>query len=181
MNIKEELQKLDSIDNFDIESINVIKQIKFDQEELTKKLHIVKAVIFANKLEQAVSTDFFSKMGIRYLQLNRAYTDNEGDVLRFYLLDKNNQGLFAHYDAHENEQTRAVYAMIEELHPFEPENLNLKLFSSTLVSAELSPGVKEKILDLLLSTELKGEYEYNKMQGELPSNNTNINNKRLKV
>jgi hypothetical protein len=183
MDMQKELKELIYGDDFGAEVIN---QVTEQQNELEKKMHILKAASLAYQIEALVATDFFSKDDMQYLQLNCDYDqDNGRHMVEFHLADENNAIMVGYYDHQFNEQAEVLYQIFGNL-----DNFNFDLANSQLkygsANLELKPGIKEEILTLFLDSELKKIYnttkvqvEYNQMNAELPINNTNT--KKIKM
>jgi hypothetical protein len=176
MNIKDELKKLDYDEQLGEE---IIKKHQLKQEELMKKIHIFKSVLLTNKIEKLVSTDIFSKVNINTLKISKKQEKNIGDKIVFYLIDESNKA-FSYFDSHAIKQTQILYEVFENFGVFNVSLTNNKLIEHMHISLELKPGIKDKILEIILSKELKKIYEYNKFDLDLPDNSGN-NNKKLKL
>lgn len=177
MDIVKELKQLNS-ENF---GIDTIKQAQIEQEELAKKLHLLKTVSVANQIEKLVSTDLFSKYGLQFLQLSMNYDDREvGTTIEFFLLNEDHGREISYYDASVSEQALVLWNIFSEFGALREELVSDQFRKKQYLDVSLKVGVKEGILDILVNDELKKIYEYSKMQTELPSNNEAAN-KKLKM
>jgi hypothetical protein len=181
--MKDELEKLMTSNDF---GADVIKHAIMQQDELTKKIQILKVVAFADKIENVVSTDLFSKDGIEVMRVNSDYDDQQNrHIVEFHLFDQDGEIVANYYDHIGHEQGEVLYSIFETLYGFDIELATTKL-QLNIINLELKPGIKEEILKFFLNENLKQIYdytkkeiEYSKMNSELPVNDTNF--KRLKI
>ncbi len=177
MDIKEDLKKIAT--NSDI-GINIINQAEEEQYQLSRKIHILKVVYFAETIKKLVETDFFSKDKIEYLQLKYKYDDNiETDTLEFHLLNSNSEKVGGIYDEDCHEQSKFLYPYFSIFFEFDADLINNKI-KTNFINLELNEGIEEAILGLLLNEELKKIYDYNKMNTDLPNSN-NSSSKKIKM
>jgi len=166
MNLKEDLENLEKSDDF---GDSLIQQAITEQEEIVKKIYMLKVVSLAKKIDDLTKSDFFSKDGIEFIQITYEY-DDENFRLEFYLVDQDEEIMGGYSDADGHKQIEALTEKFEAIYP-----LDLELVSSNLkgnsINFELKPGIKESIVNLLLNSELIKLYNYNKMQSELPQGN----------
>jgi hypothetical protein len=183
MNIKDDLEKLMTSNDF---GDDVIKQVIIEQDEATKKLQILKVVAFADRMENVVSTDLFTKDGIEVMRVNSDYDDNQNrHIAEFHLVNQDEEVVASSYDYYDHEQAKVLYSIFKTLHGFDFDLATEKL-QLTTVSLDLKPGIKKEILNFFLNKDLKyiydcsmKEIEYNKMNSELTINDPS--SKRLKM
>lgn len=184
MDIKEALNRMNSSDNFGDEVISElsekirelskkIRAIERQKEELDKTMHILRVVFFADKIEELVNTDLFSKDNITKLKVNNVYNSNPGvDETRYDLVNENGE-IVSSYDYVEGEQGKILELIFSELAGLNVAFLNPNLRVKKMVSLSLKPGIKENLLKLFLNEDIKKEYEYGLMDLELPNSNNN--------
>jgi hypothetical protein len=181
MDIKKELIEI----NLDkLSADRFIQDIESQQYELSKKSHILKSIAFGNTMEELVLTDLFRNHGVYFLEAYWQKPIGEGDIkLCFCILDSEHKRMSV-VDRYNT--FVPPFAMLDKINnkinPIKPEFVNelgLQLHSNyTLL--ELKPGIKKKLLELLLSTELKSILDYNEMENDLPSNN-DASTKKIKM
>lgn len=177
MDIVKELEQLNS-ESF---GADIIKQAQTEQEELAKKLHLLKTVSVANHIEKLVSTDLFSKFGLEFLQLSMNYDDREvGTTIEFFLLNEHQEREVSYYDASVSEQAEVLWNIFSDFGALREDLVSTQFRKKQYLDVRLEAGVKAGILDILLNDDLKKIYEYSKMQAELPSYIEN-NQKKMKV
>jgi hypothetical protein len=177
MDIKKELKQILSKGKVDdevfVELSRQHEELRLQQIELLKKEHLFKVIALANKIENSVEGDFFSKDGIQWLHIE-CPENQYGYGIHFWLLDKSEETMI-----NVDEQEKFIENLFSEIHNFNSDFANVEVISGYYY-IELVPGIKEHILSLFLSDELKKIYEYNKMQIELPGKNKN-NSKKIKM
>jgi hypothetical protein len=181
MDIKTELMQIES-DNSSIDKL--VQDIEFQENELLKKAHILKIVALANKIESMIKTDLFTEYKVDFLEI---YWENlvgsDKTKLGFCILDKNKQRLPPLNGNHGFiKPFAAIMKETDKLGFFKQSFLKedaLELKPQDMI-IELKLGIKDKLLNVLLSNELKKVLEYNKMQLEVPNNNES-NSKKLKM
>jgi hypothetical protein len=175
MDIKKELIEI----NLDKSATNkFIQEIEAQQYELSKKSHILKSIALGNEIEDLIKTDLFIGHGVYFLE---AYWDKpivEGDIkLCFCILDSEQKRMSV-VDRYAV-LVPPFYALEKITHKFNPikpefvNQLGLELHSNCTILA-IKPGIKEKLLNLLLSTELTAVLDYNKMHISMPTNADHI-------
>lgn len=177
MDIKKELEKLNSTKGF---GENIIKDIINEQEELEKKLYLFKVMVLANKLEDAVGKDFFKPEQIASVKIFFEFYDHIYVDTEFYLITESGEKVS---ESHNKIYYEKPILFFGEL--FGELGRNKVDFISSdnelkEIKIELKSGIKEKVLEIFLSEELKTILEYNKMELDLPNNNEN-NSKRMKM
>jgi hypothetical protein len=140
------------------------EELKKQQNELMKKEHLFKVISLANKLENAAKENFFIKDGVHWVHIE-CPENQYGYGIHFWLLNKSEEMI----DGVEKQEEFMEKSLLE-INNFNPDYANEEV-TSGYYYIELTPGIKEHILNLFLSDELKKIYDYNKMQLELPRNN----------
>jgi hypothetical protein len=168
MDIRKELKQIMLKGDVDDEVFaNIARQheeLRKQQDELIKKEHLFKVISLANKLENAAKEEFFVKDGVYWVHIE-CPENQYGYGIHFWLLDKS-EGAMNGIDKQEAFMEKSLL----EINNFNPDFANEEVISGYYY-IELVPGIKEHILNLFLSDELKKIYDYNKMQLELPTNN----------
>lgn len=175
MDIKKELKQMDLelksaediVEDIYAEHRELIRQ----QKELTKKEHLFKVISLANKMEESVQTDFFTKKGIKWLYVECQENQYGYEVVSL-LLDKSENVM------HEEKQETFITNLFSKIESFDIKHANEEI-ENGYYHIELVTGIKDNILNLFLSNELKKLLDYNKMQIELPNNETSL--KRMKI
>lgn len=181
MDITSELTEIDS-NNLSVDKF--LKDIEAQQYELFKKAHLLKVINFSNEVEKLVKTNIFKNYGIYFIEVywDRPMGSNNIKV-SFLMQDKNNKRMNV-LDGNNGliKPFSNISILADKLNWFKPEfvkesalELNPK---DIILDAKL--GIKDKLLDILLSNELQSILNYNKMQNELGNSNSN-NDKKLKM
>jgi len=178
MDITKELKEID-LNN---ENINkFVKDIEFQQHELLKKAHLLKVVNFANEVEKLIKTNIFFDYNIYFFE---AYWDrpigSSNIKLSFLIQDKSKKRMNVIDESNLLIKPFAkISGLVDQLNWFKPEFIKQSALELTLedIIIEIKPGIKDKILDILLSNELKSILNYNKMQNELVTSHLNIDKK----
>jgi hypothetical protein len=175
MDIKKELKEIEN--NPDCLE-HSIKRVLLEQEELKKKLHLIKVIGLSNKIEKAVKDGHFKKPEIVAIQLVFEYYNDENYKIDFYLKTKENEYIseFSGEEAY-NKQIRFLKKLLKDTGPFE---INFMNRSKSRRDIELKVGVKDNFLKIFLSKELRKIYDYNKMDLDLTVNDV-IPTKKLKI
>ncbi len=172
MDITKELLEINSSKDA---GASLYQDIKRQQEELLQKRHIVQILCAATEIEILIAEGFFEKDKVKFLTISGDQDYNGNCRIVFDGLDKDQEyAMGATADYYER--------LFENI--FKYKELDVFLtdidFNTDNYNLELVPGITEKILEILLSADLKKVYDYNKMQLEMPSNNKN-NEKKLKI
>lgn len=175
MDIKKEISEIISDNN----SVNtVIDKILEEKEQLDKKIHIFKVIDLGNKIEKAIESGLFKKPKVVSINLCLAYQNSEYFETLFSV--ENNDG-----DSISLYDNRLYYE--KTINFFEEIFIQMGTFRTAFTNGEtehnkikLTKGIKEKILNVFLSEELRKIYDYNLMDLELDNSNEK-NNKRLKI
>lgn len=175
MDIKNELKEI----TLNSDSVNeVIKSIMDEQEKLEKKLHLFNIISLADKIEKFVEEGYFDNPKVISLNLVFDFQNYIYFSTGFFLKDEDNNILSMDDNKIYYEKPMLFFKEIFS---------DLGWFKVNFMSEDHEPkelileiGIKDKILDIFLSEELKSIYEYNKMQIDLPDDNIS-SAKKIKV
>lgn len=181
MDIREELINIESNNS---SSNKYIQDIEAQKYELSKKAHLLKMIAFSNAIEELTKTDLFIDNGVEFLEISweRSSPSSIHNIrLCFCILDKEKKGMPALKDQTFVLPFSTLMKETDKLGMFDYEfikNGALTFFTKEL-TIEAKPGIKDFLLDILLSDDLKVILNYNRMQLELPNNSSC--SKKLKV
>jgi hypothetical protein len=176
------LKELAEIDTDQSSADNIINDIENQKYELSKKSHILKILALCNQVEKIIDEVEFKQDKIKFLKVYWEGNAQRKDIkLGFYLLDSNKKELAV---LNEN------YTFIKSFSMLSKETDKLGLFDPAFKS-DLDPNsedmildaklsIKEKLLNILLSKELKSILDYNRMQLNIPENE-NTKKVRMKI
>jgi hypothetical protein len=169
-NLKEAIENRDAVEK-------IIKSILDEQAQLEKKLHIFKVISLADKIEQAIETGYFNEPKVEALTFVLDYNDFIYLEIGYYLTN-DDQTLFSENDnkIYYEKPISFFTDLFKEMGKFKAELTSENHEPDEL---KLEIGIKDKILDILLSDELKKILEYNKMQLELPTNKNNTKKSKM--
>lgn len=181
MDIKKELIKISS-DSSSIDKL--IESVELKKHELSKKSHLLRVIALGNTIEELNKTNLFKDEQVKFLEVCLDKEPPIADLkLTFCILDKNKNRMRV---IDENNIFVPVFStlmvqtyklgLINQM--FINEDALTSLKADRII--ELKPGIKDVLLNILLSDELRKILEYNKMQIELPSNN-GLSSKKLKA
>jgi len=177
MDITEELEKIDNNPNA---GDNIIEKALIEQNELLKKIHLLKVISAATKVEDLITTDLFKKEKIKSIQFILASSGDYNYKIDFDLLNENNDIVASHYTQY-NKLAKNLNEIFTIIGEFDTKLINEQHFSDDQQPiTELNLGVREKIIDLFLCNELKKVYDYHRMKSELFTNNE-VNSKKMKM
>lgn len=177
MDIRKELEQLkyngksadDIVEDMNQQYDDLVKQ----QHELLKRQHVFRVMALANTMENAVKKGFFNIENLQWLEVECHETEYGYDVA-FWLMDKDNEFISNKV----LEQNEFILNSFNKIMNFNGDFAH-KDFACGPYKMEIKTGIGEVLLNLFLSDELKKVLEYNKMQLELPSNESNT--KRIKI
>ncbi len=174
MDIREDLEDFIANNGFDDSFI----------EEQIKKLHLFKILSISNKLEQKVKTDFFSKDNIKFLKIYLHDDDRrENHYLIGFNLFNDNELVRNFSDKKFVEKHDYFISLlkdqIEGSGSLSDKLINIDIKDNPKYLA-LKPGIGEKLIDILLSKELKSILDYNKLQLNIPVNHQS-NQTKIKI
>ncbi len=178
MDITQELPNFNLANDY---GSNIVEDIKRQQQELSKKLHIFSIVSFMNELEDKIGTKFFERNGIHFIKIMCEHEYDVGYILSFESLNKSKITISPTYS--NGGYTKEALFLRDIFNKIKGINYNFttrELTRSSEIILSLEPGISEKILDLFLNEDLKKVYQYNKMKVDLPESTDN-NSKKLKV
>ncbi len=173
MDIKNEIEELELSNDF---GEQIIKNAIHEQEQIVKKIYLLKVLSLAKQVDDLTKTDLFSENGFEFIQITYEY-DDQNFKLEFYLVDKDEEIVASSYDA--DDQVEVLSDIFGSIYPLELDLVSHQLKGNT-INIPLKPGIKNTIIQLLLNPELKNLYDYNKMQSDLPENSEK-NSKRMKM
>jgi len=162
MDIKKELAQLNSSKNF---GEDIVDDLASQLKEFKDKVHLFNVIFIANKIEDAVINGFF--INEKYLNLDLMIQQGFNYNIMCDLLDEDRGLILDYTNINSNtKQTEFIQNLFNKINGFSSEDINSEFDKD--VELELKLGIKDKIIDLLLSKELKATLEYNKMGMELP-------------
>jgi hypothetical protein len=177
MDIKDAIKYFEESDDFGDEFVDYLNEL---HEQTKVRLHLFKMVSLAKKIEDLAIQDDLNEVRFLWLELytQKQYFKSKYEIIyRYYDKDKN-------FIEEENvEFHKYLNASIDKA--IGSEGLDYDLISDDLKNVtdhylEFKPGIGEKILDLFLLEGMRHEYEYLKMQAEMPENNESTI-KKMKV
>jgi hypothetical protein len=157
-----------------------IKSLEAQQDEINKHWHICKAVQLANVIDENMKDGLFEKHNIHRIEIS-AYIDRDEDIpLSFYYN-------LINYKEQEVQSIPKLTGVSSKLSKaffnFRIHNINYmnKFFSSGHVTHPfvIEEGLKDKILNELLSPELKKIMNYMELHSELPENESSTRKLKL--
>lgn len=166
------------------ESIDIVNNIKAQQEEISKNLYLVQVVGIALEIEKLIASNFFSDNGVVTMALSR-YVSYLNFKPNFELKNKDNKQMYNLKSTIKGANTEVTeFNKMEDLF-LGIGNLNLTLLGEKFTSAEgiefeLKKGAGDIFLDLMLSKELKTTLNYSELQNDL-GNNEEAKAKRPKI
>jgi len=171
MNLSEELKKIDENKN----SINGLINALFDeQEELGKKLHVLKVIKIANDIDEMIKNDDFMKAEIIYMKLLNNYSEDYSYRVLVDLHNKDHKEI-SNYNLLNNpiDSIKGIGELFSILDGFRPVYASDDFMENSRKIIPLDNFFKENFINLLLSKDLKTTLEYYKMEKELshPSSN----------
>lgn len=163
---------------------NVVSDLVNEQEQLRKKIHIVKVLGVATELENHIKEGFFQKYGICFIHLIYARNyDGDGYALcvdicdsRHKIIEKNRAKDAKRYA----EVFKLIYNIFEPVSKLYKELVNSEFNEMEMSSIQLRHGISEDILTLMLAEDLKKALDYNKMNVLMPQKD-NSTVKRPKI
>jgi hypothetical protein len=179
MDLRTELRKRDKVSSMK----SCIEELKKEQEELNKKTHIIKVLALAQGLYEIAHSDLLNNQGVSGIRLENhldQYNDRTG--ISFDLLDINRKKMNIVFTG---KTVGNIHSEILEIFKstlrFVPLGyLNEKFESNTYEEIIFNKDIKERVIDLCLSSELKTILKYNELNLDLIHNEQN-NNKKLKL
>jgi hypothetical protein len=183
MEIIKELKELrDNKENID----KLMVAIAIEQEELAKKVHLLKVINLSIRIEDILSKDFCKNSELKNIQikLSHEYDNNTRDYeeqVTCRLVDAHNCPVNISDAPGSSQELRQVLNnMFYSIRNLKVDLYNEDFSSNIPVFLKLEAGIGEKILDLLLSKELQRVYSYSQMELSL-SNNEENNRKKIKI
>lgn len=157
-----------------------IKSLESQQDEINKHWHICKSVQLINTIDDCMKNGLFEKHNIHRIEIS-AYIDRDEDTpLSLYY------ALINHKEKQVNsipELTGINSKLTKPFSNFRIHNINHMndFFSSGHVSYPfvIKEGLKDEILNELLSPELKKLMDYMELQSDLPQNENST--RKLKI
>lgn len=165
MDIQKELKEIYTKNNDEPKTF--IKNAEIYDDLLEKKKHILQVINRIQVIENLVGNKILENLNTCYIKLS------PNEVFSCY--DKNRNFLWS-------STNKEIDKLNNSLKKIFNSELNHKYIGGNLDSlVDLSKPVKEQILKILLSKELRQIVEYNEMQMDLPTNNIKKENNKLKL
>jgi hypothetical protein len=151
---------------------NTIEYIKRQKDLWDKKMHIFNVLAVVNELEKWKTEKVFDMFQIQEVYLYSTQLNEDKKLVRFNLNWNDGKN---HY--HDMPDFHPYYQNLDKLlKEFNIYNLKYSNDSFKLYITA-NDKMKEKILDVMLSNDLKVSFEYNELHSELENGKENINKK----
>lgn len=148
-----------------------------EQKEIwEKKLHIIKSVNAANEIVNAVKGGFFKENGVTSVTIQICYKNTHYCHFEMYQ-DKDTVSFMNEY-AIEPEPIARIKAALNDLHGLDLDYIGSKF--NTLADVT-SPNIRDEILNMLLSKDLKTILDFSELQFEVKDNEVNNQTKKPKL
>ncbi len=154
---------------------DAFEYVKSQKELWDKKMHIFNVLNLAHELEKWKTENFSDKFKIESIHLYSSIVGDHNPVIRFNLDWSDGKN---HY--HDMPDFQPHYAIVHDLckqfHLYNPDYVK-QPFKEVI---SLNDNITQRILDFMLSDELRTIFDYNKMHLELDNSNTE-NSKKIKL
>jgi hypothetical protein len=174
MDIIKEL-KLGSIENNFVDSLSYIEE---QQNLWNKKSHIFKVISLINRLEQVKNDGLFDEHEIEFIEILHKYNSPNGNFIKFNFFNADKEEVASLNHGVYNEVYNKLVSYFDALDGFNEEYIGKRDFE---LNVNLNKNIKEQILSVLLSQELKTVVEFSQMQIELEHNSNVDLSKKPKI
>lgn len=167
-------KEIKQIENNDRSVKDILSDLLIEHEEINKKIHLFLSIALVQDLK-IILTSQLKSFDIEYFQIKYVYDYEIGNSLKFYLLNKDKISI----ERIKNkiiDPIKAIKTLLINYNGFEANYINEKLNQTEDFIFNIEdPFIFEKILNLLLSTELRINLECEILNSNLIKNNININ------
>lgn len=150
-------------------SYNIVNSLEEQKNEIDKKIYMVNVVSVACEIQDMINNGEFSNFNVDKLNLSYANDTDYGNILRYQLLDKNNQKIKKSL-ADIYQLTDSLDEKFEGVSGFELEHTSIQLKDNDSIDLSLNDTFEDKFIQLMLSKELYAILEHAELQNTLPSN-----------
>jgi hypothetical protein len=153
----------------------VLNNLLNERDEFNKKVHIFIVLNIANTIGEMVEANFFSDYSIDSLNISHKYNDEMFvNFIEFKVFHANLDVIeYAKFSQKNLEPIQKLIELFDDMYDFAYDNISEE-FCETTKNLKLEKGVENKLLDLLLSKELKTTLDYSQLKISL-ENNSNPN------
>lgn len=165
------------------EADNILTQLYQEQQDILKKIYVVTILQVVEQIDNMLEENIYEKFGSPSIQIHYDYEEGIGNILNFDLLDQYEVKIPIYTKNLSREIThlpQKTKSFLHSLNGFSEDFVTEDFKGGDKIVFDVEPGLGSKVLDLLLSQELKKALEYNQMQLVL-GDNTRLNSKRPKV
>lgn len=171
MDISEELTQIKTGLN---DPQTVLNNLLNERDEFNKKVHIFIVLNIANTIKEMVDSNVFQEHDIGSINISHKYNSEIfTNFIDFQLFDANSNKI--EYIISSAEKVAVHQKLIElfnDLYDFSYDNIN-EDFCETTKNLKLVSGADEKLLDLLLSKELRIALDYSELKTSFADNKNN--------
>jgi phage-related holin len=178
MNLTNELTKVQNG-----EADNLLTQLYQEQQDICKKIYIVIILQVVEQIDNMLKEKIYDKFGSSMIQIHYDYEEGIGNIINFDLLDKYGVKIPIYTKNLPREIPdipQKTKSLLYSLNGFSEDFVTEDFKGGDKIVFDVEPGLGSKVLDLLLSQELKKALEYNQMQLSL-GDCTRANSKKPKV
>ena len=165
------------------EADNILNQLYQEQQDIFKKIYIVTILQVVEQIDNMLEEKIYDKFGSSMIQIHYDYEDGIGNIINFDLLDNYEVKIPIYAKNLPREIAdipQKTKSFLHSLNGFNEDFVTEDFKGGDKIIFDVEPGLGAKVLDLLLSQELKKALEYNQMHLSL-GDNTRSNPKKPKV
>lgn len=160
------IQEIRSVNSRNDKFLSIMKNMEQEKEEMNKKIHLIRVLGLVESIEEKIKNGCFKKKNVASLEL--AYGVYGIISHAFYEFG----GEYA-----DDQEIDGLGTIFRNINEFKTRYANKSFESGKRYKIRLNKNAKEKLLDALLSDELKKTLEYSQMYSEMELSNTNQNKK----
>jgi hypothetical protein len=156
-----------------------IQSLNSQKEELNQLWHIYKTAMLANIIDEYVNEKIFEKYKIKKVEISAFVDRDEGIPLSIYVSCYNEKGYEVRNALGLNDKKSKLNQVCKGFRVLNQEYLGDFFQNHVSYPFVVYPGLKEEIIDELLSSELKLLMKHEELQNELSHNDLNV--KKIKI
>jgi hypothetical protein len=171
MDISEELNEIKiGLNNPQTVLDSLLKQ----RDEFNKKIHIFIVLNIASAIKEMIDSNMFQEHDIASINISHKYNDEIfTNFIDFKLFDSNSNKIeYVLSSAEKFQLKQRLTDLFNDLYDFSYDNIN-EDFAETTQNLKLVSGADEKLLDLLLSKELRIALDYSELKTSFADSKNN--------
>jgi len=155
----------------------ILNNLMEERGQLEEKIHLFKVIRLATDIEKMIESNMFERFGIDNIKLeHQVYNSMNYSAIVYNLYDINGKRINEIV-----EPVRKIKDLFENMSEIDSTNLSINMHDDSGMPIKLEKGAKEKIINLLLSKDLKTKFDYQMMQSDLDINPENKNKSKPKL